>query len=278
MQNIDACMHNKKFKPQVLQHFLANAVSIDTMNSINTNDTAITATPYVLPKVLAWFDSSSRVDSNPEIQALNMVRDKIDFGGRYTLGGVAEFTHPKTYRYMNLPLGSFNRHTMVAATNFMINLDKHHNLQHYHYHQDNDKLFTTGSSGSAAVVVTIKQQQQQQELDFVDLVLLPFIDCGANACRSCMAPPGSIKRNARGIPLRGPPSDLYIAHRQDQSVLNLLLFNFVHMQQEQKQILVEAVDDVRETTVAINNATYFLIGAKREEREDRQVTVKDLNE
>ena len=51
-----------------------------------------------------------------------------------------------------------------------------------------------------------------------------WVDCGTRACTTCMSPPDSSKELSG--PELGPPSTIYIAHRQDQSVLSLLVYDY----------------------------------------------------
>ena len=57
-------------------------------------------------------------------------------------------------------------------------------------------------------------------------VLQPWFDC-ARACTTCMAPIGSHKREPNGLLIKGPPSTTYVSHRQDQSVLGLLVYDWL---------------------------------------------------
>eukprot|EP00429_Kryptoperidinium_foliaceum_P000517 CAMPEP_0176010422 /NCGR_PEP_ID=MMETSP0120_2-20121206/4759_1 /TAXON_ID=160619 /ORGANISM="Kryptoperidinium foliaceum, Strain CCMP 1326" /LENGTH=307 /DNA_ID=CAMNT_0017343251 /DNA_START=123 /DNA_END=1042 /DNA_ORIENTATION=- len=52
----------------------------------------------------------------------------------------------------------------------------------------------------------------------------PWIGC---ECHKCMAPPGAVKKTDRSQ-IKGPPSTDYLAHRQDQSVLGLLAYRWLH--------------------------------------------------
>lgn len=74
----------------------------------------------------------------------------------------------------------------------------------------------------------------------VSSILYRWIDCAVRACHTCMAPPGSSKYWRK--PYVGPPSTEYIVHRQDQSVLGMLVYNWM---------------DHHVGRVALNNGTYL---------------------
>jgi hypothetical protein len=57
--------------------------------------------------------------------------------------------------------------------------------------------------------------------DVFRAVIQPWIDCAVRSCHTCMSPSGSVRKLKRKQ--SGPPSTEYIGHRQDQSVLSILL-------------------------------------------------------
>lgn len=57
--------------------------------------------------------------------------------------------------------------------------------------------------------------------DVFRTVIQPWIDCAVRSCHTCMSPSGSVRKLKRKQ--SGPPSTEYIGHRQDQSVLSILL-------------------------------------------------------
>eukprot|EP00980_Cylindrotheca_fusiformis_P015285 scaffold4247_cov66-Cylindrotheca_fusiformis.AAC.26 len=158
------------FKPRIIQDYLALAAKTKPSSS---------------PQVLLWTDTSVIFASNPVEGAKRMVRDQIDFAARIGHMGMGENTDPRTYDYLNMTKTDFIHRRELAASAFMVNLER----------------------------------MQGREL-----ILTPYIDCGLRECHTCMAPVGTIKKIPEGMKFRGPPSSVYIAHRQDQSVLSLLAF------------------------------------------------------
>eukprot|EP00980_Cylindrotheca_fusiformis_P015269 scaffold4247_cov66-Cylindrotheca_fusiformis.AAC.10 len=138
-----------------------------------------------IPQVLLWADASIRFLESPAIGAHRMVRDQVDFASRSGGLGMGENTHQKTFDYLNMTKADFvHRHELGAFT-FLVNLERTQGMEH---------------------------------------ILRPYINCGLRECHTCMAPVGSTKLAPNGTIYHGPPSSDYIAHRQDQSVLSLLVF------------------------------------------------------
>lgn len=171
------------------------------------------------PRVLMWTDASTRFQGNPDIWANAIQQDGIDFAGRASLMGMSENTHVATYKYFNMSRTKFKDQREVAATHFLVNLMRD---------------------------------------GVVSAVLQPWFDC-AHACNTCMAPVGSSKRNSLGKEMKGPPSTEYVAHRQDQSVLGLLVYDWLLEHggsvqlNDQKYMNVATRRGQRATSISISN-------------------------
>ena len=138
------------------------------------------------------------------------------------------------FEYYNLTREEFRHDTSIAATHFIVNLEKG------------------------------KNQQQRQNSDgetFADNVLGGWIDCGTRACQTCMAPIGSKKNEPteKGrTHVHG--SVQYLSHRQDQAVLGLLLYNYTHWKKnESTSVNIQLVggDSAKE------RSQYWWIGTTR---------------
>lgn len=153
------------------------------------------------PKVFMWADTSTRFYDNPLPHAQHMLRDNVPFAGRTGVRqramGMGENTHPDTYRYFSLNRTIFRNETEVIASHFIINLM-------------NERV--------------------------VHRILQPWLDCGVNACYRCMAPPGSSKGRIQRRQIRGPPSMQVICHRQDQSVLGILVYRWLRIDGEEGEL------------------------------------------
>jgi hypothetical protein len=66
-------------------------------------------------------------------------------------------------------------------------------------------------------------------------ILDEWIDCAVNHCQTCMAP--SMKKKIKEGERR-PPSTVNIAHRQDQSVLSLLVYQAISQNQNEGNLQV----------------------------------------
>ena len=141
----------------------------------------------VRPRVLMRTDVLMRFQGNPDIWANAIQQDGIDFAGRTSSMGMSENTHAATYKYFNMSRTKFKDQREVAATHFLVNLMRD---------------------------------------GVVSAVLQPWVDC-AHACNTCMAPVGSSKKISSGKKYKSPPSTEYVAHRQDQSVLGLLVYDWL---------------------------------------------------
>jgi hypothetical protein len=139
------------------------------------------------PTVLMWADASTRFRENPEVWANAIQQDGVDFAGRTGRMGMSENTHFDTYKYFNMSQTEFKDKRELAANFFVVNLIRD---------------------------------------GFVSAVLQPWFDC-AHACTTCMAPVGSHKREENRPIIKGPPSTKYVSHRQDQSVLGLLVYDWL---------------------------------------------------
>jgi hypothetical protein len=136
------------------------------------------------PRVLCWADTSVRFNSNPEQWATSILQDGMDFAGRMSAMGMGENTHVDTQRYLNISAAKYKHKREMCGCAWAMNLEN-------------------------------KQLESR--------VLRPWVDCAARACQTCMAPLNSSKKAPEGVRFKGPPSTKYVAHRQDQSVLNLLV-------------------------------------------------------
>lgn len=87
-----------------------------------------------------------------------MIRDGVEFAARKTVWSIPGETHPETFAYLNLNPVDFIKDTSIAATHFLVNLEK---------------------------------ERFQHE------VVSKWIDCARN-CTTCMAPPGSTKKGGTG--------------------------------------------------------------------------------
>eukprot|EP00980_Cylindrotheca_fusiformis_P014147 scaffold3716_cov69-Cylindrotheca_fusiformis.AAC.32 len=114
-----------------------------------------------------------------------MVRDQVDFASRSGALGMGQNTHQKTFDYLNMTKADFVHRRELGAFSFLVNLERTQGMEH---------------------------------------ILRPYINCGLRECHTCMAPVGTTKRILNNTISFGPPSSDYIAHRQDQSVLSLLVF------------------------------------------------------
>lgn len=134
-----------------------------------------------------WADTSTRYKINPQTVMESMRRDNVAFISPRGVLGMGESTHQKTYEYLKLSRYDFRNYTEVSAGIHFMNL---------------------ASEG------------------LVENVLQPYIDCAVN-CTVCMAPKGSSKHPIDGgMTIKGAPSMEYWAHRQDQSVLSLLAYQY----------------------------------------------------
>jgi len=136
------------------------------------------------PKVLHWVDTSIRFNSNPVKWATAILRDGIDFAGSSGSMGMGENTHAETQRYLNISAVKYKHKREMLGGVWAMNLDRQ---------------------------------------GLVSNVLTPWVDCASRACHACMSPLNSSRTAPKGTRYQGPPSTKYVAHRQDQSVLNLLV-------------------------------------------------------
>lgn len=142
-----------------------------------------------LPRIIFWADVSTRFMEDPTPLAEAIWKDGVDFVGRYTQWNVAEQTHDATFSYFGAQSREDYRHDLaIAATHFALNLN---------------------------------------HTQFVEEVLQPWMRCGVDSCLQCMAPLGSAKYPPE---TEGKTHEMgsatYLGHRQDQSVLNLLLYKY----------------------------------------------------
>lgn len=173
------------------------------------------------PKVLHWADTSIRFKSNPQEWARNILRDGMDFAGSSGSMGMAENTHIETQRYLN-----------ISATKYK------------------DKREMLGG------VWAMNLQRQGVSKN----VLTPWVDCASRACHACMSPLNSSRTSPKGTRYKGPPSTTYVAHRQDQSVLNLLVLE---------------CETSRDCNVSVNDPRYLDILLKR--RDNQAKSINEIN-
>ena len=217
------------FKPKIVSDFLygrgryrsswdggdvrGNSGSNST-DSTGTSSGGNTGDRLPLPKVVMWADASTRYPADPNINARNMVKDGVYFAGKLGLKmGMGESTHDGTYSFFGMDRTRFRNRREISATHFLVNL---------------------------------------MSPDVVSDVLLPYINCGTNACHRCMAPPGSSKY-MDGRTIRGPPSTSYVAHRQDQSVLGLLVYDYMLHRNHTRNVV--ALDDRTYMHYAVSKTT-----------------------
>jgi hypothetical protein len=137
--------------------------------------------------VVMWSDASTRFLQNPSIWAKHMIQKEIDFVGRAAEWSIPQQTHIGTFEYFDLKPNDFNDHPPIAATHFLVNLQREN----------------------------------------IRRVLDRWVDCGVLDCHTCMAPHGSSKRvSNKGADYKYGPNE-YRAHRQDQSVLTLLVTDYM---------------------------------------------------
>eukprot|EP00980_Cylindrotheca_fusiformis_P002149 scaffold483_cov83-Cylindrotheca_fusiformis.AAC.1 len=162
-----------------------------------------------IPKVIQWTDTSIRFLDNPANGAQRMLRDGIDFASRSGDLGMGQNTHPKTFDYLNMTKADFVHRYELGAFSFLVNLERTQGMEY---------------------------------------ILRPYINCGLRECHTCMAPVGSIKKIPDKTIPWGPPLSDYLAHRQDQSVLSLLVFTS---------------EDQKTCNVSIDDKKYFNSKTKR---------------
>ena len=138
-----------------------------------------------------------------------MIRDGVDWAGKMGEMGMGENTHEDTYRYFNISRTKFKEMHSILGGVWLANLER-------------------------KVVI--------------DHILQPWLDCGIHACYTCMAPPGSTKALPDGMSIQGPPSTTYLAHRQDQSVLSLL----VYQSQVETSSVVIRIDDEEYLNIVVS--------------------------
>jgi hypothetical protein len=66
-------------------------------------------------------------------------------------------------------------------------------------------------------------------------ILDEWVDCAVNHCQTCMAP--SMKKGVKGGD-RNQPSAVNLAHRQDQSVLSLLVYQVINQNEDEGKLQV----------------------------------------
>jgi len=158
--------------------------------------------------VLMWADASTRYhEGNPYLWAKKMVADGVDYVGRVgTKLGMGENTHEKTWAYLHFDKQDFKSEFELVATHFLVNFKS-------------GTINNERTSGRRGTIWTD--------------VMEPWIDCGSDShCRECMAPPGALKDLSKEQlrQIQGPPSDKYICHRQDQSVMGILVYDYIRRQ------------------------------------------------
>ena len=153
--------------------------------------------------------------------------------------GMAENTHPDTYRFMNKSLEEYYTFKEVAATQWMA----------YVHPRDDRSFYTT---------------------------LQRWISCGSmEHCRACMGP--SLDTKSRQSPLLGPPNKKFVVPRQDQSVLGLLVYEQIIMNNNEKKEKEETTTVVPHHGKAVdlsNNKRYMNITTARENRAEQ---ISDIN-
>ena len=75
------------------------------------------------------------------------------------------------------------------------------------------------SIASGHFLINLKREKSR-------MILHRWVDCGVLDCHTCMAPIGSSKRDPNGAKYKGRGND-YVSHRQDQSVLTLLVTDYM---------------------------------------------------
>ena len=93
---------------------------------------------------------------------------------------------------------------------------------------------------------------------FLKGVLDRWVDCGVLDCHTCMAPIGSSKRDPNGA--KNGSANEYISHRQDQSVLTLLVTDYMKKKREEANVKVTRVGTNHDGEQA---APYFCLATWR---------------
>ena len=154
--------------------------------------------PNESAQVVMWSDASTRFLQNPSIWAKHIVQEEIDFVGRAAEAwNIRKQTHKGTFDYFGLTPEDFNDHPPIAATHFLVNL------------------------------------QREQ----IRRVLNRWVDCGVLDCRTCMAPIGSSKNDPNGAEDKFGANE-YVSHRQDQSVLTLLVTGYMKDQSAEANVKI----------------------------------------
>ncbi len=193
-------LQNSPLHANVIEYEAAELYSTYCFKPKVIQDFLVRATKSKMrPRVVMWADASMRFQGNPDIWASAIQQDGIDFAGRTSVMGMSENTHVATYKYFNMSRTKFKDQREVVATNFLVNLMRD---------------------------------------GVVSAVLQPWVDC-AHACNTCMAPVGSSKKNSSGKKMKCPPSTEYVAHRQDQSVLGLLAYDWLLKHRSSVQLNIQ---------------------------------------
>jgi hypothetical protein len=80
--------------------------------------------PSESARVVMWSDASTRFLQNPSIWANHIIQKEIDFVGRNTSWSIPQQTHRGTFDYFDLKPDEFNDHPTIAATHFLVNLQR----------------------------------------------------------------------------------------------------------------------------------------------------------
>lgn len=179
--------------------------------------------------VVMWSDASTRFLQNPSIWAKRIVRKEIDFVGKKEAWDIRQQTHSGTFEYFGLTPQDFNDHPPIAATHFLVNL----------------------------------QREQIRK------VLNRWVDCGVLDCRACMAPIGSSKKDPNGTNYKKGGNE-YVSHRQDQSVLTLLVTEY--MKNSTTEANVKIIGDDQEGGATLVDSPYFCLVTRRHRGDIKSVS------
>ena len=190
--------------------------------------------PSESAQVVMWSDASTRFLQNPSIWAKHIIQQEIDFVGRKTAWNIRQQTHKGTFKYFGMTPEDYNDHPPIAATSFLVNLQR----------------------------------------EGIRRVLNRWVDCGVLDCHACMAPIGSSKNDPNGANFTKGGNE-YVSHRQDQSVLTLLVTDYMKNSSNEANVKIIGDHEYEEGGTLMVAAPYFCLVTRRY-RGDIQ-SVRDWN-
>ena len=167
------------------------------------------------PDILMWADTSVEFEKNPQLIADEMDESGLELFITEGTMGMGHNTYNETAAWFGLDRRTFHEKREIQ---------------------------------SGLWFALVRDKSDDAPTSVFQEIVQPYVDCGIDHCRECMAPGENLKSiqigrkriREHGEKYEGvhPPGKQFIAHRQDQSVLSLLVHKYIRSHTQNSAILI----------------------------------------